>query len=279
MDPSLELIAAPVFQLHAAAHGYTHISAGDPALRMALVERENGPATLKRDGLGWDRPGVYVLLGPGEGDFDATVYVGKAGGQGVARRIAQQYRDKDWWTRALVISSAHEDGWSSSDVGFLEGELHALVTRKHLSVTNDQTPKDDTLPAVRIWELRRFLPAVDAVLRVLGVGTTSLELEVLDESDELSSSVNDSTSATTHPERRPSSSMTWVDAAVTVLSRNPTVSMTARELVDAIFSDGLRQRGTARTPEATLRRDLAHNTRRGDAQVEQTAPATFRLKP
>jgi hypothetical protein len=39
VDDELELIAAPVFRLYAERHGYTHISAGDPALRMALVER------------------------------------------------------------------------------------------------------------------------------------------------------------------------------------------------------------------------------------------------
>lgn len=149
---------------------------GGAALRMAVVER-GGVHALATD---WDRPGVYLLLDLHEPDGSWGCYVGKAAANGVRSRVLQHVANKDHWRRALLVQRDTTFGFTSADVGWLEGRLYDLLdaagdTRLH----NGNRPSDETVPAHGRLALEAAVAPIRRVLRLIGYDPASPDDQAL----------------------------------------------------------------------------------------------------
>ena len=126
------------------------------------------PRTQLRDALA--RPeagytGVYVSIG--EKDGLPLAYVGE--GEEVAARIRDHDGRKDWWTTALMVTTAGDD-LNKAHVKFLESRL---VEQARLAGTmileNGNTPPRSSLSEAGISNMEEFLDTLFIVFPALGV--------------------------------------------------------------------------------------------------------------
>jgi len=142
------------------------------SLRMSVIEKGT-VRSLDEDA--WNVPGAYVLLDAPDGDGSYGVYVGKAPA-GVKTRLLNHERQKDW-SRALLIQRENYTNLSSSQAGWLEGDLYDLFDAAHLArLHNTVKPGDDTVPSYEMRILETFRDPITRVLRLLGYDTSTEEV-------------------------------------------------------------------------------------------------------
>lgn len=126
------------------------------------------PRTQLRDALA--RPeaaytGVYLLIG--ERDGLPLAYVGE--GEEVAARIRDHDGRKDWWTTALMVTTAGDD-LNKAHVKYLESRL---VEQARLVGTmvleNGNTPPRSSLSEAGIANMEEFLDTLFIVFPALGI--------------------------------------------------------------------------------------------------------------
>ena len=111
--------------------------------------------------------GVYILLGDAEGE--PLAYIGE--GENIANRIKSHDAKKDWWTRAVLITSA-ANNLHKAHVQYLESRLVQLgINALNVKLENSTNP---TLPSLSeaarsnmesfIEQLLMILPAIRPVL-------------------------------------------------------------------------------------------------------------------
>lgn len=138
------------------------------ALYMAVVDRDQWSSEVSKE---WQRPGIYLLFGPPSDDAPGgfSVYVGKAAPGTIHGRISAHVKNKESWDRALLLRRTASSGFTSTDIGWLEGEIHrALIDSPFAEVLNSVTPGDETLSKWDRESLSRVVTLVESVLRVLG---------------------------------------------------------------------------------------------------------------
>jgi hypothetical protein len=116
----------------------------------------------------FDRPGVYLLRGPAEGQsFDSRVYIGEAD---VARhRIDSHMRERDFWT-TLILFTSKDANLNKAHVRYLEARLVELArSAKRAEVDNSNNPALPALSEVDIAEADSFLDDMLLIYPVLGV--------------------------------------------------------------------------------------------------------------
>jgi hypothetical protein len=134
------------------------------ALCVAVVERA-GAGLLS---LAWDVPGLYILLDPISSDGTWGSYVGKAPA-GLRSRLQTHVKQKDHWSRALLISRQTHDGFNSAQVGWLESRFYDLLDSATFAVPhNGNRPSDETLPTYERATLENCVLPVTRLLRLLG---------------------------------------------------------------------------------------------------------------
>lgn len=134
------------------------------ALKIAVVEREG--AHLLSDE--WDVPGVYILLDRPDHDGTWGVYAGKAP-SGVRTRLRDHLRNKDHWTRAVLVRRDTTFGFNSAQVGWLEGRLYDMFDVAEYAVLhNGNRPSDETLPPYDRQMLELVVLPVRRVLGLIG---------------------------------------------------------------------------------------------------------------
>lgn len=139
--------------------GWTgHILSGPRTALTRLLAREEA-----------HRNGVYLLLGD---DPDAienvACYIGRT--EDFSARFRQHDRKKDWWDRAVLVSS-RDDSFNEGHWGYLEARLVEIAnTAKRCSLPdNTQTPQPRKLSEAQQSDAEAFLDQVRGVLPVLGV--------------------------------------------------------------------------------------------------------------
>lgn len=141
------------------------------ALRLAFVHRNYVP---RLDQQKWDVGGIYILLDPVTAEGSWAAYVGKA--TGVKTRLGQHVLSKDGWQRALLVVSNQNEPFNSSEIGWLEGQVHSnLVNSYFAEVSNRQSPGDGS---VSPWDQIRLFAIAEGVgraLRLLGYETAGEE--------------------------------------------------------------------------------------------------------
>lgn len=115
------------------------------------------------------RPSTWTGLPTGpDGREIWEVYVGKAP-PGVKARLASHLRNKDHWYRAVLIWRDTTYGFSSAQLGWLEGSLHdLLVAAEDAQLHNANRPSDETLPPYERQMLELVVVPVTRLLRLIG---------------------------------------------------------------------------------------------------------------
>lgn len=115
------------------------------------------------------RNGVYLLLGDDPESIDNTrCYIGKT--EDFSRRFLDHDKRKDWWDRAILISSL-DDSFNEGHWGYVESRLVEIAKQAERSSLDDnkQTPQLRKLSEAQQSDAEAFIEQVRVVLPVLGV--------------------------------------------------------------------------------------------------------------
>jgi hypothetical protein len=109
--------------------------------------------------------GVYILLGEKEGEPRA--YIGE--GEDISERIRSHDAHKDWWTSAILITSA-ADNLNKAHVKYLESRLvEEAREAKRAALDNGTTPARASLSEADQANMEGFLRYLQMVLPALRV--------------------------------------------------------------------------------------------------------------
>lgn len=115
------------------------------------------------------RNGVYFLLGEDPDAIDnIACYIGRT--EDFSARFRQHDRQKDWWDRAILISSL-DDSFNEGYWGYLESRLLeiARTTKRCTLRDNVQAPQPRKLSEAQQSDAEAFLEQIRSILPVLGV--------------------------------------------------------------------------------------------------------------
>jgi hypothetical protein len=106
--------------------------------------------------------GVYILIGDSEGSNLVRVYIGES--EDVAERIRNHDAKREWWTQAVLITSA-ANGLNKAHVKYLESRLVEEAKRAgRMNLDNLNTPPRPSLSEAAQANMEQF---VDYVLSIL----------------------------------------------------------------------------------------------------------------
>ncbi len=133
------------------------------ALRVGLFHRRDWQSLPADE---WNVPGVYVLMTT---DGSGIVYVGKS--VKLRSRISTHNSDPQIaWKRALVCKRDTSHGFTSADIGYLEGRLAAeLAAIPGITVHRGKEDRDDTLPRHMELSLDELLGSILSAVRLAGL--------------------------------------------------------------------------------------------------------------
>lgn len=135
------------------------------AIRVAYIARQEVGRLPEPE---WRVPGIYVLIAD---DGSHSVYVGKS--NDLRSRVMQHKLTNahvPGWSRAVLIKRDNSNGFTSGDVGYLEGRLSAeLDAISGIDVVKGKTDGDATLPLHMQMSLDALLSSILAAVRLAGV--------------------------------------------------------------------------------------------------------------
>lgn len=119
-----------------------------------------------RDRSEYDRSGIYVLTGRGDGDLP-TVYVGEA--EQLRKRINTHHANKEFWQSAIAFTSRGA-ALNKAEVRYLECRLIELAREfGRCNLDNEIYPQRPNLSEPDEAEMEGFLDEIRSLLPVLGV--------------------------------------------------------------------------------------------------------------
>ena len=108
-----------------------------------------------------DRFGVYILLS------DTQLYVGEA--STLKNRIKQHDKGKDWWERAVLITTA-DDSFDQADINYLETSIISIAKKQGiLNCENKQPGNKKKLDDMKKAELDPFLEEALSIMELLKI--------------------------------------------------------------------------------------------------------------
>ena len=137
------------------------------AIRVAYISRRDVPRLPEAE---WSVPGVYFLVAD---DGTHNVYVGKS--KDLRVRVLQHKAKNAQvpdWARAVLVKRDTTNGFTSADVGYLEGRLSAeLDAILGITVAKGKVDGDATLPPHMQISLDALLSSILAAVRLAGIDT------------------------------------------------------------------------------------------------------------
>ncbi len=111
------------------------------------------------------RTGVYILMG--ENDEGPVAYVGE--GEDISERIKSHAQNKDWWDKAVLITSNGED-LNKAHIKYLESRLVELArSLNKIDLENGNTPPRPSLSESARANMEGFLDNILMVLPALRI--------------------------------------------------------------------------------------------------------------
>ena len=165
-DTIVASITPAMFLLSSRPERPTEIMIEGDALRLLLVEREALKVPLE----GWDKAGVYLLIGrPHSEGATLTAYVGKA--LDLWSRVKTGHNEKGW-IRCLLVKREEPHTFNASDISWLERRLvDVLLEAPEVDLINKTPPPPEHVPDYKAEILERTVVAALGVLSVLGAYT------------------------------------------------------------------------------------------------------------
>lgn len=112
------------------------------------------------------RTGVYILTGDREGE--PALYIGEA--ETLRSRLADHVKGKDWWTTAVMISTAG-DSLHKAHVKYLEARLvETAIAAGSVRLDNANTPPRPSLSEAHVANMEVFLDTLLMILPALRLG-------------------------------------------------------------------------------------------------------------
>ncbi|GBG08970.1 hypothetical protein B1748_15155 [Paenibacillus sp. MY03] len=113
-------------------------------------------------------PGIYILISEIEDSYQKKVYIGEA--DEVNKRIAEHFKQKDWWND-FVIFISKDTNLTKSHVRYLERELYevALKNKTTIETINGNTPPGSKMPVSECDDMSDFNDNIIFVLNNLGI--------------------------------------------------------------------------------------------------------------
>jgi len=109
--------------------------------------------------------GVYVLIG--ETETGSKLYVGE--GEDISQRIKSHDTSKDWWTKAILITSA-ANNLNKAHVKYLESRLVEQANRvAQAEVDNGNAPTRPSLSEAAEANMESFLANILMVMPAIGI--------------------------------------------------------------------------------------------------------------
>jgi hypothetical protein len=132
--------------------------------RAVVASRAQLTEALHRDEL--VRPGVYVLVGPGE-TGTSRIYIGEA--DALRDRLKQHAKQKDFWTGFVAFTSTDET-LNKAHVRYLESRLVALAkAANQWEIENHAVPAEPPLSEADRADANWFLDEMLVIYPILGV--------------------------------------------------------------------------------------------------------------
>ncbi|WJS89740.1 excinuclease ABC subunit C [Microbacterium testaceum] len=162
---SLSAITAVNVQVPSSANAPIIADFAEHAIRVAHLMRRDAGRLREQE---WATPGVYTLLSD---DGTHQVYIGKSTN---LRSRLQHHKHKNaqvpGWSRAVLVKRDTTHGFTSADIGYLEGRLSAqFEVFPGITVVKGKTDGDSTLPRHMQMSLDALLPSVLAAARLAGI--------------------------------------------------------------------------------------------------------------
>jgi Domain of unknown function (DUF4357) len=116
----------------------------------------------------WSRPGVYLLIGPTEGETTKDMlYIGEA--DDVRDRLDHHIRNKEFWTSVIAFTSK-DDNLNKAHVRYLEARLIQVAAEAdRVAVENSTAPPLPRLSEADRADMEGYLAEMLVILPVLGV--------------------------------------------------------------------------------------------------------------
>jgi hypothetical protein len=115
----------------------------------------------------FERTGVYLLLGDAGRDQRQEVYIGE--GDPVSHRLTQHFREKDFWSTAIIFTSRDEN-LHKAHLQYLEASLVRLANEANrCSLANRNVPEEPSLSEIDRADTKAFLQHLLLTLNVLGI--------------------------------------------------------------------------------------------------------------
>ncbi len=129
-------------------------------------------------------PGVYLLLGTSDGsDGKRRLYVGE--GDPLISRLESHYREKDWWSEAIVFT-ATDRSLNKAFIQFFESELiQQGCNSARFEMDNNKKPVPRRLSETDRATCKGFMGEVQLCLPVLGVNLDSQLFSALRSDEQL----------------------------------------------------------------------------------------------
>lgn len=109
------------------------------------------------------RTGVYILVG--EAEAESLAYIGEA--EDVGKRLKDHVAGKDWWTSAIMISTAG-DSLHKAHVKYLEARLVELAREAgRMKLENGNAPARASLSEAQTANMEAFLDTLLMILPAL----------------------------------------------------------------------------------------------------------------
>lgn len=123
------------------------------------------PEALKREEAGFT--GVYILLGDNDDGNSVHAYIGES--DDVAARIRNHDANRDWWTRAVLITSA-ANSLNKAHVRYLESRLIEEARRaRRMKLENGNTPPLPSLSEAAKANMEQFVGYVLTILPAIRI--------------------------------------------------------------------------------------------------------------